>query len=119
MVADQCQGLDQFLGRRRPTEGELVGPLHLGLWIGAHLAGDSTSEGLRAIESEPAVEEVECLDGRGGLTPARCRLAGIGAIECAEDDLPFHADLVRVDHALVALGAELLDALVAGVDDMG
>src|SRR5690606_38680274 len=68
----------------------------------------------RLVVGELAVEQIQCLDRRGRLTTARHALAGVRTIESTEDRLPFHPDLVSVDHAPAILFRRLLDGNEAG-----
>jgi hypothetical protein len=81
---------------------------------GAGLGADPAGEGVGFLEHEAAVEEIERLQWRGGFAASGGALAGIGAVERAEDRLAFASDLVGVDHAPAALVRVGIDRQEAG-----
>ena len=95
----------EFVGAGIATEGELVGAADLLRDVVAGLRLHAGGEGVGLLEGEAAVEEIQCLDRRGGFAAAGGALAGVGTIEGAEHGLAFAADLVRVDHAAQAVAA--------------
>ena len=66
----------------------------------------SREEG-RLLEDEPAVEEVEGLEGRGGDVAARGDEGRVGAVEGAEGRVLLAPRLELVDHPAEGVGAEL------------
>ena len=80
-------------------EGKLEGMRDLLAGVIAGFLGDAIGKGGCLIVHKGAVEQVECLDCRGGLFAARHGLAGIGRVEGAEDGNGLHSNLVLVNHA--------------------
>ena len=76
-----------------PCVADLCGDVVTGFLL--HASG----EGMRMIECETAVEEIQRLDRRGAGAADGGALAGVGAIEGSEDGFRFTTDFVRVDHA--------------------
>ena len=95
------------------TEGELVGTGDL---FGAVFTGflfHADGERFCGVQDEAAVEEVESLNGCGGLPANSGALAGIRAIEGSENGFRFAADFVGVNHAAQSLAGEGFHGLKA------
>ena len=85
--------------RRPAAEGELDRTGHLEAGVSAHLALDPQREPIRLIEQEVAVHHVERLERRRAARPLWLHLAGVGAVEGAEEAVELGARLALVDHA--------------------
>ena len=79
----------------------------------AGLAAQSRGEGVRPLEGEPSVEQVERLQRRDRRGALRLRLAGVGAVERPEEVVEHRARLGLVDHAAEVAG---LEGLLGHVD---
>lgn len=108
---NERNGVGEFGGGGGAAEGELVGEGDLFGGVGAGFLLHAGGEGFGLFEGEEAVEEVECLDGGGAFDAAGGALAGVGAVEGAEDGLGFAAHFVGVDHAALVFGGECFDGI--------
>ena len=79
---DRCS---QLLRGRLAAECETKGPRDLGLDIGAGFPFHAIRELFALLPDEAAVEQSQGLDGGGRASPDGGGLAGVGAVEWAED----------------------------------
>ena len=110
---DGGRGVGEFFRGGSAAQRELPGAADLLREVVAGFPLHAGGEGFGGVEGEAAVEEVERLNRRRALAAAGGALAGVGAVERAEDGFAFAADFVGVDHPAQPVAGKGLDGLEA------
>ena len=95
-------------GGRRTAEGQREAAVGLAGRVGAGLGWSRSAKNAACWMHEPAVEQVEGLEGRGGGVAPRGHERGVGAVEGAEGRVLLAPGLELVDHPAEGVGAELV-----------